>query len=66
MVQWLVPPVWLWVVGSLVAGLSAGGLIAVGCLVVAVTFLEASFHSGTVSGTINMLFLILIIIISLE
>ena len=32
MVQWLVPSALPWVIGSLVAWLSAGGLIAAGCL----------------------------------
>ena len=49
MLQLLVPAAWLWVVGSLVGWLSAGGkggLLAVGCLGVAFAFLEAGCHSG--------------------
>ena len=46
MLQWLVPPTWLWVVGSLVAWLLAGDLIAVGCLAVAFALHEAGCHSG--------------------
>ena len=44
MVQWLVLPAWLWVAGSLAIGL---GLIAVGCLSVAIAFLETVCHSFT-------------------
>ena len=57
MVQWLVPAAWLWVLCRLVAWLSAGGLIAVGCTFVAFAFLGASCQSSTESPAINMLFL---------
>ena len=54
MVQWLVPPAWLWVAGCLVAWLSAGCLMAVGCLTAAVfAFLEAGCHLGTESRAVN-------------
>ena len=56
MAQWLVPLAQLQVVGSFAVRLSAGDMIAVGCLPETVAGVEAGSHSGTVSSVSHMLF----------